>query len=331
MSIYASAGYIKIILSPECMKLKQVPEDFVVKEITNVVPGKDGEYTYFLLKKRDYTTLKALQQVAAAVRTPLKWLGCAGNKDKIAVTEQVCSIASVSPESLRSLALKDIALVPLGRGAKPVSLGDLKGNAFEIVVREVEKLPVKKTQFVNFFGEQRFSTHNAAIGKSIVKRDFKEAIALILATKSEASAQVHASLAAEPKNYLAALKKLPVKLAKLYVHAYQSLLWNELAKAHAEQHEQNAKLPIVGFGTVPDRQLAEILKREGVTTRDFVLKEFAELSSEGTERDVFAEADKLVIGALEDDELNAGKKKVKLSFTLPPGSYATEFVKQLFS
>jgi tRNA pseudouridine13 synthase len=331
MNIYASAGYIKIILSPECVKLKQVPEDFVVKELTAIVPGKDGEYTYFVLKKRDYTTLKALQQVAAAMRTPLKWLGCAGNKDKVAVTEQVCSVASVSPESLRSLALKDIALVPLGKGAKPVSLGDLKGNAFEIVVRDIDRLPEEKTRFINFFGEQRFSTHNAAIGKAIVKRDFKGAIALILATKSEASAQVHASLAAEPKNYLAALKKLPVKLAKLYVHAYQSLLWNELAKAYAADHEQNAKLPIVGFGTVPDKQLDEVLKREGVSTRDFVLKEFAELSSEGTERDVFADADKLVIGTLEDDELNAGKKKVKLAFTLPPGSYATEFVKQLFS
>jgi tRNA(Glu) U13 pseudouridine synthase TruD len=61
-----------------------------------------------------------------------------------------------------------------------------------------------------------------------------------------------------------------------------------------------------------------------------VIKEFPELSSEGTERDVFAEAQKLSIGELEGDELNPGRKKVKLSFVLQPGSYATEFVRQLF-
>lgn len=313
------------------MKLKQVPEDFVVKELTTVEPGKDGEYTYFLLRKRNYTTLKALQQLSAALRTPLSWFGCAGNKDKIAVTEQVCSVATISPDSLRSLALKDIALTPLGKGSKPVSLGDLQGNAFEIVVRDIDTLPQQKTRFINLFGEQRFSTNNAAIGKALVKRDFKQAIALILGTKSETAQKIHAVLAAQPKNYLGALKAIPLKLLKLYVHAYQSLLWNELAHKHAATHHDNMKLPIVGFGTVPDKQLAEILQREGVSTRDFIIKEFPEMSSEGTERDVFAEASDFTMSALEDDELNPGRKKVKLAFTLPPGSYATEFVRQLFS
>ncbi len=313
------------------MKLKQLPEDFIVKELSTVEPGKDGNYTYFVLKKRNWTTLQAMQMVAAGLRCPLKWLGCAGNKDKVAVTEQVCSVTSIAPETIRSLALKDITLTPLGKGDKPVSLGDLKGNQFEIMVRDNDALPQKKTRFVNLFGEQRFSTNNAAIGKALVKRDFKQAVALVLAGKSPAAQKMHQVLAASPKNYLGALKMLPLKLLKLYVHAYQSLLWNELAQKHAQTHHDNAKLPIAGFGTVPDTQLSEILKREGVSVRDFVIKEFPELSSEGTERDVFAEARDFQMGTLENDELNQGKKKVKLIFTLPPGSYATEFVRQFFS
>jgi len=313
------------------MKLKQAPEDFVVREISAIVPGKEGKYTYFSLKKRDYTTLKALQTISQATRTPVTWFGCAGNKDKVAVTEQVCSVENVTPDSLRSLALKDIDIKPLGKGEKPVSLGDLKGNAFEIVVRDIDALPVKKTRFVNLFGEQRFSTHNAEIGKAIVKRDFKQAIALILASKSDAAQDVHKVLAAQPKNYLTALKALPLKLLKLYVHAYQSLLWNELAQEHAKNHHENIKLPVVGFGTVPDKNLDAILKREGITPRDFVIKEFPELSSEGTERDAYAEAQDFAMEALEDDELNQGRKKVVLRFILPPGSYATEFVRQLFA
>jgi tRNA pseudouridine13 synthase len=312
------------------MKLKQTPDDFVVNEITAVVPQKEGEYTYFLLRKRNYTTLRALEQLATALRTPAKWFGCAGNKDKLAVTSQVCSVASVSPESLSALVLKDITLEPFGKGDRPVSLGNLKGNAFEIVVRDIDALPAQKTRFVNLFGEQRFSTHNAAIGKAIVKRDFKAAVALILTSKSDAAEKVHKILAAEPKNYLTALKQLPKKLLKLYIHAFQSLLWNELALEYAKKHQENAKLPIVGFGTVPDALLEQVLKREGVTTRDFVIKEFPELSSEGTTRDIYAEASAFTMSALHNDELNAGRKKVTLTFTLPPGSYATEFVRQLF-
>jgi len=326
-----SGGYIKIILWHLVMKLKQLPEDFVVKEVSTIEPGKDGEYAYFTLKKRNYTTLRALQQIAAALHTPLSWFGCAGNKDKIAVTEQVCSVSTIAPASLQSLALKDITLTPLGKGAKPVSLGDLQCNNFDIVVRDIAELPKKHARFVNLFGEQRFSTHNAAIGKAMIKRDFKQAVALVLATKSEAAGMIHQVLATQPKNYLGALRTLPLKLLKLYVHAYQSLLWNELAQAHAAHHDKDAKLPIVGFGTIPDKQLEDILKREAITVREFIIKEFPELSSEGTERDVFAEATEFQMGSLEDDELNPGKKKVLLTFTLPPGSYATEFVRQLFS
>jgi tRNA pseudouridine13 synthase len=331
MSISPLGSYIKITLSLHSMKLKQVPEDFIVREQSTITPGEDGEYTYFTLRKRNYTTLRALQQISAAMNTPLSWFGCAGNKDKVAITEQVCSAATLSPDSFRSLVLTDLVLTPLGKGSKPVSLGDLTGNAFEIVARDIDALPQKKTQFVNLFGEQRFSTNNAAVGKAIVLRDFGKAIALILETKSDAAQQIHAVLASQPKNYLGALKVLPLKLLRLYIHAFQSLLWNEQAKAYAAAHQENTELPIVGFGTAPGKELSDILKREGVTTRDFVIKEFPELSSEGTERKVFAETKDFAMGTLENDELNPGKKKVKLTFTLPPGSYATEFVRQLFS
>ncbi|MEM2916643.1 MAG: tRNA pseudouridine(13) synthase TruD, partial [Candidatus Woesearchaeota archaeon] len=216
------------------MKLKQVPEDFIVKEISTITPEKEGEYTYFLLKKKNYTTLGALQQLALALNTPLNWFGCAGNKDKVAVTEQVCSVATIAPASLKSLVFDNLWLEPLGKGSKPVSLGDLKGNHFEITVRDIDALPEPKTRFINYFGEQRFSTHNAAIGKALVKRDFQQAVALLLESKSIASMAVQQSLASQPKNYLGALKTLPLRLLRFYIHAYQSLLWNELAKRHAE-------------------------------------------------------------------------------------------------
>lgn len=295
-------------------KTKQLPEDFVVKEISTIKPGDKGRFTYFVLKKKNYNTIDALKTLSQALRVPLKKFGFAGNKDKNAITEQTCSAQNVLPERLERLALKDITIKVLGKGDKPVSLGDLEANHFKITVRNIDELPEKKTRFLNLFGEQRFGKNNASIGKAIIKKDWKKAAELM-------------SLEVEGNDYLGAIKKTPLKLLRLYVHAYQSLLWNKLAIKEKDKE----KLPLVGFGTTPCEKLRALMEKEGITPRDFIIKEIPELSSEGTTRQVMAQAKNLEIGELEDDELSPGKKKTLLKFFLPPGSYATEFVKQLFA
>jgi len=82
----------------------------------------------------------------------------------------------------------------------------------------------EKTKFVNLFGEQRLSENNPAIGKALVKKDFKQAVALILSTKSEASQEIHKSMLSEPKNYIAALKKLPIKLIATQINHLHKLV-----------------------------------------------------------------------------------------------------------
>ena len=39
----------------------------------------------------------------------------------------------------------------------------------------------------------------------------------------------------------------------------------------------------------------------------------------------------LTIGTLEDDELNDGRKKVRVVFSLPKGSYATMVIKRMMA
>ena len=73
-------------------KIKQIPEDFVVREISGIRPSEHGKYTYFLLKKRNYTTQRAVKAIADALHIPEKRFGFAGNKDKNAITEQLCSV-----------------------------------------------------------------------------------------------------------------------------------------------------------------------------------------------------------------------------------------------
>ena len=80
-----------------------------------------------------------------------------------------------------------------------------------------------------------------------------------------------------------------------------------------------------------DKIISEIMSREKISERDFVIKELPELSAEGGTRKMLCEAENLEVGKLKDDELNPGMKKVLIKFRLRKGSYATEFLKELFS
>ncbi|MEK6905375.1 MAG: tRNA pseudouridine(13) synthase TruD, partial [Nanoarchaeota archaeon] len=62
-----------------------------------------------------------------------------------------------------------------------------------------------------------------------------------------------------------------------------------------------------------------------------IIKQIPELTLEGELRNVFIEVKDLKIGKKAKDELNLGKFKVKISFTLSKGSYATMAIKKIIS
>jgi len=302
--------------------IKHVPEDFIVTEVSTVKPSS-GSFLYFKLWKRDIATLEAMQKIAFALKLPLKEVSCAGNKDKIAVTEQVCSVHNVSKERFEKLSFSNMKLTFLGYGPEPVHLGELDGNNFKIIVRNLDNLPKISAKFRNLFGEQRFSTKNSEIGKFIVKREFEKA-ALLIAKLHSGIKRIYVHL--NQRDYVGALRCLPRKLLLLFVHAYQSQLWNKAAMLSSGEI-----LPLVGFGSeVKDAITKQILKEENLKPSDFVIRELPEISAEGSERAVWADAKDLKVGKLEKDELFPGKSKVTLEFFLPKGSYATEFIRQSF-
>ena len=301
----------------------------MVKEIPLGKPGKTGKYCYFLLRKRNVTTLRAVELLAHKLQLPLKNIGYAGNKDKVAMTEQVVSV-----KGLRSIPRDTSQLKFLGKGNEPMSLGDLQGNKFIITVRNIDKKPKPLHTFINYFGEQRFSAHNVEVGRAIVRGDFKSAAAQIAQDHPRYAAQMKARLA--NNDYVGALRCLPKKLLMLYVHAYQSWLWNKTVDDYMKENPKEKAIPIIGFGTELQENklktiIKKLMKKENVTFRSFIIRKIPELSAEGDERALFAEVKNLKIPALEKDELNQGKKKVNISFTLAKGCYATEFIRQLFS
>ncbi|MFH2027848.1 MAG: tRNA pseudouridine(13) synthase TruD [Nanoarchaeota archaeon] len=306
--------------------IKQKPEEFIVKEVSNIKVNDKGDYIYFLLKKTNYNTIDAIKRIADALHIPSARFGFAGNKDRKAITEQLISIKGVKKENLNNLKLKDIEIQHIGYGDKYISLGELEGNKFTITIRNLNdhdignfknKIEKKPILMPNYFGEQRFSEKNADIGRSIIKKEFEKASELL-------------NLDIGGNDFIGALRKTDRKLLRLYVHAYQSLIFNNTINKYIRFKKDNEKIPIMGFGTELENYPAklreiiqDILKKEDIDVREFITTKIPELSQEGNERDLFIEIKDLEILEEKDDV-------VKIKFFLQKGSYATEAVKFLF-
>ena len=301
------------------MVLKEVPEDFYVKEILDL-PLSTGPFFYYLLKKRDWTTFDAVQALAQKLHLPLKCFGYAGTKDKRAITEQYLSVYKTSKEKMERIALRDITLKYLGTGKTRISLGTHRGNYFQIVVRDLSTKPqiIPPSCIKNFFDSQRFGTtgDNYLIGKALVQGNFHEA-----------STRLHMTLI--QNDAIRTLRTIDRKMLRFYISAYQSYLWNIVAA----DIEDATTLPLVGFLTEfssrTKKKYLELLKIEGITPKDFLIPKIPELANEGDERPLYITVTNFA-SAIASDERHPGKYKLTFRFQLPKGAYATHVVKTLF-
>ncbi|MBN2368768.1 tRNA pseudouridine(13) synthase TruD [Candidatus Woesearchaeota archaeon] len=326
--------------------LKQLPEDFIVEEIPLRELKKSGNYTYFLLEKRECNTEAAVQKIASHFKIPRKFFGYAGSKDRKAVTRQYCSVKG----RIKDSEFTGFSIKVVGYGDSPVSLGDHRGNMFTIVVRNLEKLPKKTDFIINYFDDQRFGRQNLEIGRAILKKDFRKAAGLIdfLETKYH--------LQENPNDFIGAIRKVPFKTMRLYINSVQSWLWNEAAAEYVtrvskknttskyrhgifvfpEKKPKNVELPLVSFDTEFDDPEIEnlynkIMGKERISIRDFIIRQIPDMTPQGDSRELVADVKDLSISSLEDDELNKDMKKATIRFELGRGCYATVVMRTIFS
>lgn len=353
------------------MKLKQIPEDFIVEEIPLNKNFLDkGKYQIFLLEKKDYDTEKIILKLSEIFKIPRKFFSYAGTKDRKAITKQYCSVKVIGNKKLTALETDFFKIKILGFSNETISLGNLKGNHFIITIRdlehnelgfflnklkEIEKKNKKEIEFVNYFDEQRFSKKNYEIGFSLIKKDFKNASQLIYFSELEKHLELNKN------DYIGAIKKVPFKILTMYINSVQSYLFNEICVKYVKEKTKkyfgvdyhltenkirkfiftdekikNIKLPLVSFDTeIKNNQLKKIvfdvLDREKINLNDFVIRQFPELTAQGSERDLLTKAKDINFLEFDNDELNNTKKKIKIRFTLSKGSYATLFIKYLYS
>jgi tRNA pseudouridine13 synthase len=300
------------------MQIKTLPEDFVVREVAALPLGK-GSYDYYLLEKRGLGTLEVVQQIADSLHIRLQDVGFAGNKDTRAVTFQYISLRGVPRKQVESLSLSHIRLTYQGSGSERITLGDLEGNAFTLVVRDLdEQKSLSISNIKNYFDDQRFGVEqkNIPVGKALVQGRFKDACDLL-------------KLSYNGKNYVEALRKVQKKLLRFYVASYQSYLWNTVAN----NLNAVATVPLVGFLTELTGEIGalykNLLEHEGIRQTDFLFKPLPGLMVEGDERPLYVVV-KNFSYAYADDDLHPKKFKCILRFELQKGAYATMVVKQLF-
>lgn len=330
--------------------LKYQPEDFIVKEIKGYNESTSGTLVY-LLKKRNYTTERAVSQIANSLHIPRKFIGYAGTKDKNAITHQYISIKKASKEKINSLKLKDIELDFVGFTDNEIKLGDLKGNSFEIILRDLPNdfnLNISNNFLVpNYFDEQRFSNANLEIGILLLQNKFNEAIDLISKTDGDFSEKIIKHLDKQKNDFIGALKLLPKKTILFYIHSVQSYFFNEILANNIKQNNEHIQtynysqgtfifsnnynnlkeLPLIGY-LLSDYD--NILIEKQINHRNFLIRSLPEFSLEGSFREAFFKVEDFNF-KVEDDDLFPSKKKCIISFNLESGSYATIVLKSLLA
>ncbi len=313
-------------------KLKQIPEDFIVNEVIKIETSNTGRYSYFIMRKTDYATPAAVEKIAKFLNIDVSRIRFAGTKDRKAITTQWISIENCQGR-INDFKDSNITLEFRGKSDKPIYLGMLEGNEFGITIRNINKIPKKIGKFLNLFDEQRFSMNNVEIGREIIKKNFRKAVEILIQSNGyyERELKVEFEKTNDP---IRALRKVPFHVINFFVHAYQSDLWNRTAELLSD-YAKNKEIPIIGFGTdIQDKKIQKavdkVMQEEKITYRDFIIRSMPELSSEGNSRMLFAEVKKFKTGKLEDDELNPGMKKIKVSFFLNKGCYATMAIKYMF-
>jgi tRNA pseudouridine13 synthase len=235
--------------------------------------------------------------------------------------------------------------------------------------------------YFNYFDEQRFGNryNNHIIGKYIIKRDFENAIKIFLTDynneKNELSIKARKYLLenwgnfkealklypsfldierslltylSKEINYRRALRYIPKRILKMFVHSYQSYLWNKLVSRYIEKNYgdkyyietkigkfyiikdkeeidklKNKIFSLIGYDIKDKEIYKEILGEENINIEELEFKDKPSLSLLSTNRNLLSEVKEL------DYKIN--NDIIEISFILNKGSFATMYIKHLFS
>ena len=148
--------------------IRSSPEDFNVSEDIKIDFTEQGEHLWFNIEKINSNTAWVASQLASACKVPARQVGFAGMKDRHAVTQQWFSVQLPKISDIELIKTKlpgEITVLEHHWHQSKLKTGQLSGNAFDLVVRNVSGDrtdiednidTIKQHGVPNYFGPQRF-------------------------------------------------------------------------------------------------------------------------------------------------------------------------------
>ena len=364
--------------------------------LENVSPDRNPSHRYplYILEKKGIDSHHALVEIKNELGLALRVMGM---KDAKAITKQYASSTQIyNIPKQRVSRTKHTLLTLMGFTTKPMGKESLHGNHFLITIfepksSELSGFKTEVEKVANFYGLQRFGSERLVthlVGREIVRRNFKKAAELLLSYTTEYDSEMSKEIrqkSLDPKNYPVILKHLPkgmdieyqlmnafvkgkepisalrsisINIRRLFIHAYQSYIFNKclsnaifngeniLSSASGDlcfeiegpltfgkirkfcpTIDSNTRvipaIRLVGYSFQSGQGRFElitkkIMEQENIKPRDFYIKEMQEMSNSGGFRQAL----------LCCREFNY-KGSVVLSFKLPKGSYATTLLREI--
>ena len=295
--------------------LKRLNEDFVVTELPLQPPCGEGEHLWLEVEKRGANTAFVAQRLAQAAGVKDVDVGYAGLKDRHAVARQWFSIhlpkgGAPDPTRLRH---PEFEVLSQSRHVRKLRRGDLLGNRFRIVLRDVTgdrdaveaNLEAVAARGVpNYFGAQRFGHGGANVerGRAMLAREIR---------------------VRDPKTkglYLSAVRSFVFN--EVLALRIERGLWGRTLPGDVTDEAGRPTGPLWGRGRVTTTDEARALENEVAGRHATVCRgmEYAGLDQE--RRALVASPAEMSWDWPRPDEL-------VLAFSLPAGSYATSVLDEL--
>ena len=302
-------------ISDASATLKRLNEDFIVTELPLQLPSGEGEHLWLDVEKNGANTAFVAQQLAEAAGVQERDVGYAGLKDRYAITRQWFSIYLPKGETpdLTQLQHPEFKVLSQSRHVKKLRPGDLQGNRFRIVLRDVSgdrdaieaNLKAVASQGVpNYFGAQRFGHDggNVEQGRAMLAREIR---------------------VRNPKKkglYLSAVRSFVFN--EVLALRIQQGLWGKTLPGDVMDEAGQPTGPLWGRGRVSSTDQAQALEM-GVAERHAALCDGMEHAGLDQERRA------LVASPADMTWEWPQAQQLVLTFTLPAGNYATSVLNEI--
>jgi tRNA pseudouridine13 synthase len=295
--------------------LKLLNEDFIVTELPLQLPCGEGEHIWLDIEKNGANTAFVAQQLAQATGVQDRDVGYAGLKDRHAITRQWFSIHLPTGETpdLSLLEHPEFRVLSQSRHLKKLRPGDLRGNRFRIVLRDVagerdaieaNLRAVASHGVPNYFGAQRFGHDggNVEQGRAMLAREIR---------------------VRNPKKkglYLSAVRSFVFN--EVLALRIRQGLWGKSLPGDVMDEAGRATGPLWGRGRVTTTDQAQALEN-GVAERHAALCDGMEHAGLDQERRA------LVASPADMSWEWPQADRLALTFTLPAGNYATSVLNEI--